>query len=98
LHNLLQRSQPAQPPLRLALTIREAAIAIGVSENTFAAMLRRGDIGCVRVAGKGSRVVVPIKSLERYLEENCSKPDSAISQPPRPAVDLPAAAESRRNT
>lgn len=49
---------------RLALSLREAAAAISVSERTAWGLAKNGKIPCVRV---GSRVLVPVEGLRAWL-------------------------------
>lgn len=54
----------------LALSVDEAAAAIGVSRDTF----ERHVLADLRVVRVGRRVVVPIRELEKYLERTASRP------------------------
>jgi excisionase family DNA binding protein len=66
----------ARPPLRLpegeavrlALTRREAAEALGISVNSFERYVQPE----VKVVRRGSLRLIPISDLERWLEENAS--------------------------
>jgi excisionase family DNA binding protein len=58
------RRQPIEPPLRLALTVPEAAAALGVSERHLRGMLP--ELPHVHLGG---RVVVPIDLLREWLRE-----------------------------
>jgi excisionase family DNA binding protein len=53
---------------RLALTIEEAAEAIGVSRRHF----ERHIIGHLRVAAVGGRRLIPVRELERFLVERAT--------------------------
>jgi excisionase family DNA binding protein len=44
---------------------KEGATYLGISENTFARLLRDGRINCVRV---GRRVIVAKSELDRFLQ------------------------------
>lgn len=54
-----------RPVPRLALTIEEAALSIGVSKRHF----ERHVMNHVRVTMCGRRRMVAIKEIERYLDE-----------------------------
>jgi excisionase family DNA binding protein len=54
-----------QNPARLALTIAEAAQGLGVSRRHF----ERHIIGQLRIVAVGGRRLVPVRELERFLEE-----------------------------
>ena len=56
---------------RLALSMTEATKAIGVSRQTMYAMLHRGEIRTRRL---GSRRVVAVAELERFLAARSSAP------------------------
>ena len=53
-----------EPPPRLALTIAEAAQAIGLSETAF----RKHCLDAVKQVRVGSAVVIPVAELRAYLE------------------------------
>lgn len=50
---------------KLALSIREASVRLGISEGTTWAMIRAGRIPSVRISPR--RVVIPVAALERLL-------------------------------
>ena len=52
-------------PERITLTIREAAKAIGIHEQTLRRYVRRGIVPAVRL---GSRVLIPVEALRRLIE------------------------------
>jgi excisionase family DNA binding protein len=56
------------PPLRLALSPTEAALAIGVSRDFFDTHVRDE----LRLVRRGRLVLVPVKELERWLESSAS--------------------------
>lgn len=58
------------PPVRVALTLDEAAASIGVSRDSF----ERHVLGELRVVRVGRRVVVPLRELERWTERSASRP------------------------
>ena len=58
------------PPVRMALSIAEAAAALGISRDGF----ERYVLGELRVMRVGRRVLVPVKELERYVERNAARP------------------------
>lgn len=74
----------ARPPLRLpegeavrlALTRREAAEALGISVESFSRYVQPE----VKVVRRGSLRLFPISDLERWLEENSSSIVEDLSQ------------------
>ena len=54
----------AVEPLALTLSVKEAALRLGVAPNTVYLAVCRGDIHAVRI---GRRIVIPRASLERLL-------------------------------
>jgi excisionase family DNA binding protein len=58
-------TSPEAAAPRLALSMREAAAALSLSERTFRDHVRRGSIRTCRLGG---RRVVPVVELERWLE------------------------------
>lgn len=54
------------PVPRLALTIAQAAEAVGLSGRTLEELIRTGALRPVRV---GRRVLLPVRELERWLAE-----------------------------
>ncbi len=54
--------------LRLTLTPREAAEALGVSRDFFDAHVKPE----LRVVRRGRLVLVPVRELERWVEENAT--------------------------
>ena len=56
----------AAPVPRIALSIREASAALGVSEDYFAAHVAPE----LRIVRKGRRKLVGVAELERWIEEN----------------------------
>jgi excisionase family DNA binding protein len=63
------------PPVRLALTPDEAAAALGVSRDT----LERHVLHELRVVRRGRRVLIPVRELERWLDESAA----AVLESPR---------------
>ena len=59
-------SQPRAP--RLALELTEAAAALGVSKKFFDEHVRHE----LRLVRRGRKVLVPVRELERWLEENAA--------------------------
>jgi excisionase family DNA binding protein len=55
----------SQNPVRLALTIAEAAQGLGVSRRHF----ERHISGQLRIVTVGGRRLVPVRELERFLDE-----------------------------
>ena len=49
---------------RMAISVDEAAAALGIGRNTAYEICRRGDMPCVRI---GRRLVVPLGALESWL-------------------------------
>lgn len=60
----------AFPPGRVALSIRETAEALGVSERTANDLMLRGGLPSARVGG---RRLVPVAALERWLDERATE-------------------------
>lgn len=58
---------PATPVL--ALRIREAAAALGVSERTLWAWTASGDVPCVK---RGAVTLYPVDVLRRWLDEQAT--------------------------
>jgi excisionase family DNA binding protein len=56
--------------VRVALSVDEAAAALGVSRDTF----DRHVVSELRVLHIGRRVVVPVRELERYAEKYAARP------------------------
>ena len=59
----------ASPAPRLALNVREAAAALGVSWDTFHENVEP-DLRIVRV---GSRKLIPVTELQRWLDDNAER-------------------------
>lgn len=59
------RAQPSPPP-RLAVNRREAAAALGISEDSFARYVA-AEVQCVR---RGSLRLYPLAELERWLADH----------------------------
>jgi excisionase family DNA binding protein len=57
------------PPPRLALTVKEACMSLGVSWDTWDAHIRHE----IRLVRLGSRRLVPVRELERWLEEHAEE-------------------------
>jgi excisionase family DNA binding protein len=58
---------PSRSDQRLALNPAEAADALGLSRNTIYRLIYRGEL---RARKAGTRVLIPRKSLEEYLEQS----------------------------
>jgi excisionase family DNA binding protein len=71
-------------PLRLALTMDEAAAALGCSRRSMYRLVAHGEIEAVKV---GSLTRVPIAVLENYLTSKLTPPPHV---PPAPAPKAPA--------
>jgi excisionase family DNA binding protein len=59
---------PAPPPpavAPIALTIRQACLAVGVSRSTLAIVVGRGDL---KVKKLGAKVLIRLSDLEAWLE------------------------------
>jgi len=57
---------------RMTMTVREAAVFLGLSKNSAWAAVKRGEIPSVRV---GRRVLIPVRRLEEMLERTKSETD-----------------------
>lgn len=70
---------PARPALelasRLALRPAEVAEALGLSKRTVDSLIRRRAIPTVRV---GTAVLVPVRRLQRWLEEEAEAQGSRV--------------------
>lgn len=60
----------ATAPVRVALTIDEAAAALGISRDS----LERYVLPELRVVRVGRRLVVPLRDLERWTDRNAARP------------------------
>lgn len=60
------RSSDRPPPPRVALTIAEACLALGVSHDTWKLHIEAH----VRLVRVGGRKIVPVRELERWCEDN----------------------------
>lgn len=54
-----------RPPIRLALSPDEAAAALGVSRDYFDEHV----VGELRIVRRGRRKLIPVRELERWLDE-----------------------------
>ena len=77
---------PADKPLdlagRLALTVEEAAQAVGVSERHLRAMLPQ-----IPHTHLGTRVVIPVEGFRRWLEERTRAEGSRVDAAVREVLD-----------
>ena len=64
---------------RLALSMREAAKAIGVSERTLWEYVNRGDMPSLRM---GRRVLIPVGSLRAWLLAQAGHDEGEQTAPP----------------
>ncbi len=53
---------------RLAVNATEAAKLLGVSRTTVYQYMARNDFPCVRLAGPGGRVIIPVDGLRDWLK------------------------------
>lgn len=58
------------PPLRLAYSVKEAALILGVSEKSVRRLIDRG---LLRPSRALRHLLIPRKEIERFLEETLSK-------------------------
>jgi excisionase family DNA binding protein len=63
-----QRQRPLEQVPRLALSVDEAAAAIGVSRDS----LEREILHELRTVRVGRRRLVPVRELERWVERNAA--------------------------
>lgn len=54
-----------QAPVRLALSVRETAVATGLSERLIWKLIQRGELQSTRI---GRRRLVPLDSIRRLLD------------------------------
>lgn len=66
----VRSATPSAPPVRLALRIKEAHEAIGISRSSLYEMIHDGKIKISVVAGVR---VIPIQELERVVSEGLQK-------------------------
>lgn len=62
---------------RIAISIEEAQLALGIGPRTMRTALRNGEIPSVRIGG---RRLIPVKSLERHLEALAYATSGALDQ------------------
>lgn len=55
---------PSEPPVRLTMSVEEAAIALGISRSFAYEAVARGGIPCIRI---GRRILIPKAALGRLL-------------------------------
>lgn len=60
------RSRPLEPVARLLLSRKEAAVALGVSVDTFERRVRP----VIKLVPCGQLLLVPARELERWCEEH----------------------------
>jgi excisionase family DNA binding protein len=65
----MENKQPITSSPRLALKIREAAAALGVSESTIRRLIARGEI---RASRKLRHPLIPSSELDRFLQASVS--------------------------
>ena len=66
---------------RLAVSVTEAAKALGISKSTAYSLVEQKILPCVRIGEK--RIIIPVKALEEWLQAqseppwatNCNKKD-----------------------
>ena len=56
---------PSELPVRLTMSVEEAAIVLGISRTFAYEAVARGEIPCIRI---GRRILVPRVALNRLLE------------------------------
>jgi excisionase family DNA binding protein len=56
---------PKEPPVRLTMSVEEAATVLGISRTFAYEAVARGEIPCIRI---GRRILVPRFTLNRLLE------------------------------
>jgi len=61
---------PVASPLRLLLTPREAAEALGISERMLWQLNHSGEIPCLRIPGRGKArsIRYSVEDLKRWIE------------------------------
>lgn len=68
LHTTLNQQRLAPPRVpKLALSVREAGAALGLSPRTVEELVRLGQVPVVRI---GRRVLLPVAGLRRWLERS----------------------------
>lgn len=74
MHDLLARPVP---PLKLLLTVREAAESLGVSIAYLRERIRLGEIPVLRLPTRGERarsIRIAVKELEKWIERQMETP------------------------
>lgn len=56
---------PSSPPVRLTLTVEEAAVVLGISRSHAYESVKRGELPCIRI---GRRILVPKIALAEMME------------------------------
>ena len=64
-------AQPPLSPIRLALSVEEAASALGLGRTTMFRLIKSGAIKAVKVRG---RTIVRVSELEVFLERQTTYP------------------------
>ena len=73
--------------MKLALSIAEAAEALGVSDDLLYELTARGEIPCVQL---GRRKVIPVRVIESVLEECLRRWEPASVAEAVPSAAAPA--------
>jgi excisionase family DNA binding protein len=55
---------PSEPPVRLTMSVEEAAIVLGISRTFAYEAVARGEIPCIRI---GRRILIPKMALEKMV-------------------------------
>ncbi len=71
-------------PLRLTLSVEEAATRLGLSKAATYEAVQRNEIPFVRI---GRRVLIPVKALEAFLEGRWSPPGTRTDRSPDQTPD-----------
>jgi excisionase family DNA binding protein len=57
------------PSERITLSIAETSEQTGLSEQTIRRLIESGDFPAVQMGGRGSRWLVPVDALRRWLDD-----------------------------
>jgi excisionase family DNA binding protein len=74
-------------PVKLALSVPEAAEALSVSERSVWAMIETQGLPHVRLGAGGGRVLIPVRELTDWLTARAAKAAAAGTEPKAQAAD-----------
>jgi len=71
---------PTINPVKLALSVPEAAVALSISERSVWGMINSGELPHVRLGEGGGRVLLPVKELTEYLSRKSAAASAGVEQ------------------